>query len=707
MDGWHNANNAAVDGNVIQAGRIERLVMNVGGQAEPPKPDMLRINPEHLGFANRTAELAELDRLWRDAERAGKPLVVALSGMMGIGKSLTALRWAHRVREQFPGGIFVGDLRGSDPDGARTPGEVLGTFLGRLGLAGAALPPTEEERSAAFREITAHRRILLILDDAATAAQVLALLPSSPTSAVLVTSRRELTFLGGGVRPMRVEPFEEEAAIALLADSLGDSDSMGEGADSMGEGAEAEEAALRKLSEACGRHPMALQVAAAQLSGRVSISSYVDRIAPDLLRRLEVDGERPFEGAFELAYLALPPDQRHAYRLLGCHPGAEFSLPAAAALLDQPVPDAEELLRALSRAHLVAPVVRARYSIHALLRQHAKAKVSAGDDSRAALRRIVEHYHDFVMARDVVLSKRWRLSTRYEAVIPAHDGERAEDRALAELEEERETLSALVGIAVEVGLDDRAWQLCESLFTYYTDRNYFVDLIEILPVGIAAAERLGDHRALVRMHSHLGSACYAVAEYHAAREHFALSYEIAEVNGDDWGRQSAIEWIGLIHERNAEYDAALDCFERSRAIVERHFQPGRRRRPLALYRMHSGRVLTRAGRAAEAMPRLIEAYETFVELGEVANSAKLALSLAEAQLRGNDLAAASSWGRTALELCRAARMPADEAAALELLAELSARNGDEPTAAQRRREAAEILTVLGNRRAQALLARGS
>ncbi|MEV5538531.1 NB-ARC domain-containing protein [Saccharopolyspora shandongensis] len=693
MDEWHNANNADIAGNLLQVGRADQVVMNLGGHSEPLYPDMLTINPEHFGFTNREAELAQLDRLWRDAERAGKPLVVALSGMMGIGKSQTALRWAHQMRTEFPGGIFVGDLRGSDPAGPRTAGDVLGGFLGMLGLTGAALPATEHERAAAFCNVTAGRRILVILDDAHSAAQVRALLPSSPTSAVLVTSRRELTFLGGAVEPMRLAPFEEDAAIALLAGPLGNN-------------AEADEAALRKLSEACGRHPMALQVAAAQLPGRSSIASYVDRIAPDLLRRLEVDGERPFDGAFEFAYQSLSEDQQRAYRLLGCHPATEFSLEAAAALLDRPIEDAEELLLALSRANLLVPV-SGRYSIHVLLRQHAKAKITADDDSPAALRRIVEHYHDFLMARDIVLSKRRRLSPRYDAVRPAHEGERAAERALEELEAERETLSALVGIAVETRLDDRAWQLCESLFSYFTDRNYFVDLVEILPLGIAAAERLGDARALVRMHSHFGSACYAAGDYRAAQEQFELSYDIAEANYDDWGQQSAIEWIGLIHERREEYDEALSCFERSRDIVESHFPEDRRRRPLGLYRMHSGRVLTHAGRASEALPRLAEAFDFFVGLGEQANSAKVALSLAEAHLQLGDLAGALRWGRQALELCRAARMAADQAAALELLAELSARNGDVQAAADQRWEAAEILTVLGNRRAQALLARES
>ncbi|MCI2419998.1 NB-ARC domain-containing protein [Saccharopolyspora sp. K220] len=693
LDSWQNTNNADIAGNLLQVGRADQVVMNLGGHTEPPKPDMLTFNPEHFGFANRIAELAELDRLWRDAELAGSPLVVVLSGMPGIGKSLTALRWAHQMRAAFPGGIFVGDLRGSDPAGARTPAEVLGLFLGRLGLTGAALPPTEEERGAAFREITAQRRILMVLDDAGTAGQVRALLPSSPTSAVLVTSRRELTFLTGGIRAMRVAPFEEDSAIELLAGSLGDG--------------VAEVAALRKLSEACGRHPMALQVAAAQLRGRSAISSYVDRITPDLLRRLEADGENPLEGPFEFGYLALSRDQQLAYRLLSCHPATDFSLFAAAALLDRPAADAEDLLRALSQASLLVPVGDERYRIHALLRQHARAKLTAADDAWAARCRMVEYYHDFVMARDVVLSKRRRLSSRYEAVVPAHRGEGAADRALVELEAERETLSALVGIAAEVELFDRAWQLCESLFPYFNDRSYFADLIEIHQIGIRAAEELGDHKALVRMHSQYGSAFYAVGEYDGAMRQFERCYDIAEQYDDAWGQQSAIEWRGLVDERRGKLDAALECFERSREVVQTRFEPERRPRPLALYRMHSGRVLTHAGRAAEALPRLVEAFEFFTGLGELANSAKVALSLAEAELRSQDLAAAARWGREALELCRSARMPADQAAALELLSEISARKGDEQAAAAQRREAGEIFAVLGDRRAQALLGRES
>lgn len=690
MDGWQNTNSGDVVGSLLQVGRAEQLVMNLGGHPKPLYPDMLTFDPAHIGFTNRTAELAELDRLWAAANSAGRLLFALLTGMPGIGKSLTALRWAHQMRGEFPGGIFVADLRGSDPTGARTPSDVLGVFLGRLGLSSGALPATEEERGAAFREITAHRRILVVLDDAATAAQVRALLPSSPTSAVLVTSRRELTVLNRRVKPIPVGPFEDGPAIQLLADSL--------------DGVEVADAALRKLSKACGRHPMALQLIGAQLHGRSAISSYVDRVSADLLQRLESDEQRSLEAGFEFGYSMLSAKQQHAYRLLGCHPAPEFSLQAAAALWGCSAADADDLLAGLSRASVVVRA-GARYRFHPLYQQHARTKPVDGDERDAALRRMVEHYHDFAMARDVVVSKRRRLSDRYRQVVPAHTGKDALGKALDELEAERETLTAMVRIAADSRLDDRAWQLCETLFPFYNDRNHSADLIEIHQIGVEAAERLGDYEALVRMHSQYGSAFFGAGDYAAAMEQFDRSHDIAVQHGNAWGEQSAVEWRGMVHERRGNLDAALECFDRSRQIVETRFEPERQRRPLALYGMHSGRVLTHVKRETEAVPRLLAAFECFAELGEPANCAKVALSLAEAKLR--DHAEGMRWAQRSLELSRQARMPADQAAARELIAELSARGGDVEAALAQRREAGEILALLGNRRAQALLARGS
>jgi tetratricopeptide (TPR) repeat protein len=678
-----NSNSGPVR-NLVQAGTVNidvsKLLEQITGVKQSECPNMLPVDPEHAGFINRKDELDTLDRLWDESREAGAPLVVALSGIPGIGKTLTALRWAHRRCADFDGGVFVADLHGSDPAGPRTPGEILAGFLNMLGMSGGAMPATEDERAAAFREITRKRRVLVVLDDAATAAQVQALLPSSETSAVLVTSRRELTFLSGGVHPMRLDRFEDDAAIELLSKPLG----------------RAGEGTLRRLSEVCGRHPMALWVAAARLKDRASIDKAVEKLASNPLPRLEIDGENTLLAAFELGYDALTTDARHAYRTLGLHPGSEFSLEAAAALLGQDEDDTEDVLGELFRASLVDRLGDGRYGSHALLRQHARARLTSDDDRAAVLRRLVEHYHDFAMARDVVISRRRRLSTRYDAVTPAHTGEDAAERALAELTAEREALTASVAIAAECGLPDRAWQLCETLFPFLNDRGHLADLLEIHEIGLIAAKELDDPQAIVRMLSQHGSALCALGDLDAACERFAAALETAVAHDDAWGEQSAIEWQGLVHERRGEFEQALECFDRSVAVVKSRFPEDRRSRPTALYRMHSGRVLIFLDRFDEAIPRLRAAHERFTELGEVANRAKTAVGLGWVNLAG-DLGEAKKWGELALELFGSARMPRDMAETFELLAEVSARTGDVDKAAEHRREASDIRAVLGDR----------
>jgi hypothetical protein len=77
------------------------------------------------------------------------------------------------------------------------PLEVLGRYLRALGMAAAAVPADLEEASAAFRSRVAGRRLLVVLDNAAEAAQVRPLLPAAAGCGVLVTSRQALASLDG------------------------------------------------------------------------------------------------------------------------------------------------------------------------------------------------------------------------------------------------------------------------------------------------------------------------------------------------------------------------------------------------------------------------------------------------------------------------------------------------------------------------------
>ena len=135
------------------------------GDLTTPVPHRLPADTSH--FVGRAEELRQLSELLDSATEDGGTVVIsAVSGTAGVGKTALALRWAHRVRGEFPDGQLYVNLRGYDPDQPLSPGHALAGFLRALGVAGAEIPPEVDERAAAYRSLLDRRRILVVLDNA-------------------------------------------------------------------------------------------------------------------------------------------------------------------------------------------------------------------------------------------------------------------------------------------------------------------------------------------------------------------------------------------------------------------------------------------------------------------------------------------------------------------------------------------------------------
>lgn len=108
--------------------------------------------------------------------------------MGGVGKTALALRTGHAVMGSFPDGQLYAELR--TPCGAPgDPADVLAGFLTSLGVPHERLPASVSDRAALFRTLLSDRAVLVVLDNAATVAQVEPLLPGADQCAVLVTAR--------------------------------------------------------------------------------------------------------------------------------------------------------------------------------------------------------------------------------------------------------------------------------------------------------------------------------------------------------------------------------------------------------------------------------------------------------------------------------------------------------------------------------------
>ena len=305
-------------------------------------------------FTGRSAELAWLDASMPVALRSavnGPVVISAVSGSAGAGKTALALRWAHRAAEHFPDGQLYVNLRGYDLEQPVSAPEALAGFLRALGVASRDIPAQEAERAARYRSLLAGRRMLVVLDNAATEAQVRPLLPGKAGVMVLVTSRDSLPGLVArdGARRLELDVLPAADAVALLSALIGDR-------------VDADPGAARTLAEQCARLPLALRVAAELAAARpqIPLATLTAELAGEegRLDLLDAGGDQraAVTSVFSWSYCQLPLAAARMFRMLGLHPSPSFDCFAAAALSGTGLDEATRLLADLVRAHLIQRV---------------------------------------------------------------------------------------------------------------------------------------------------------------------------------------------------------------------------------------------------------------------------------------------------------------------------------------------------------------
>jgi DNA-binding SARP family transcriptional activator len=323
------------------------------------------------GFVGRVTALAALDRLIDDGRSAGPLPVGLVTGGVGVGKTGLAVHWAHRVAGAFPDGQLFVDLEGWDDQTSADPGAVLGGFLRALGVAGERIPSASGERAALYRSVVDGRRMLIVLDDASSYAQIAPLLPGSGSCAVLVTGQGHLGELLNHhcATRVRLSALSAEEAVELLGRVVGAAR------------VDADLAGAARLAELCDRLPLALRIAGARLIARPhwTIGHLVDLLSgPDRLDLLR-QGNRDIRARLLASYRKLDDGAAMLFRLLGTRdPDQELSGVACAILLGTSRAETEYRLESLVDSELVEAIERVhdpisvRYRIHGLLRLFAQ-----------------------------------------------------------------------------------------------------------------------------------------------------------------------------------------------------------------------------------------------------------------------------------------------------------------------------------------------
>ena len=532
---------------------------------KPAAPIPAQLPMDVPGFTGRETELARLDASLAGLADAPTAVVVsAVSGTAGVGKTALAVHWAHRVADRFPDGQLYVDLRGYGATEPLRPIDALAQLLHALGAPADRVPVDTDEAAALYRSLLAGRRMLVVLDNAATAEQIRPLLPGHGC-VVLVTSRDRLTGLAArdGAHCLAVDVLTEPDAMALLRRLLG------------AELTDAEPEAARQLALDCARLPLALRIAAANLASGPydSVSSYLAELrTAGTLAGLSADSDdRAAVGAaFGHSYRRLTVEARLVFRRLGLVPGPELTAGAAAALVGAGEEEVRPILRQLAAVHLVAPVTVGRYTFHDLLRQYAKQRALADDGEAACAAAVDRLYQWYLSWVDAAARHLYANKVRLPlpvTVSPAVFPDPA--AALAWLEAERPNLVAAVRQAAEHGPRPAAWRLADALRGFFWMRVYLVDWLAVARVGLAAAAQDGDAMARAAGHLNLASVHLRQNRYRQAIAHHRRCVALAERARWWTAMAGALSNIGSAYRQLGDNDEAVSHHLRALDIRRR------------------------------------------------------------------------------------------------------------------------------------------
>ncbi|MCP2269425.1 putative ATPase [Actinokineospora diospyrosa] len=603
----------------------------------------------------------------------GRAGLVVLTGTGGVGKTAMAVTWSTRNTDRFRDGQLYADLRGFSATSALPTEQALSGFLRALGTPPERVPVDLAEQTALFRSLTARRQMLVVLDNALSAAQVRPLVPASEDSIVLVTSRLRLSGLHmDGAEFIELPPLPHEQAVNLIVRSLG-TRRVDDERDEVGE-----------LVELCGGLPIALRVAGARLAARPRwpVSRVVAELSDERnrLARLSLEDDSSITATFDLSYQALADEEARLYRLASTHPGPEFGVGVAAAAAGMPEDDAEDALQALVDASLLEELDANRYRYHDLVRLHARDHAEQGGDEAEQARRAIAQWflEQATRANLVVIPNRWRISPVADRLEgPGKAFENSGD-AVEWLDGQLPNLLAVLEDTDARGWDDLAWQVCEALWEIFLHRKHYGQWIASHEIGIAAAHRCAAKDAEARLRCQLGRAYLDLHRFDDAERECRIAQELAQRTGHQRNESVALNQLGMAEEGQGDVDAAIAWYRKSLAIEE---ELGIARGVALRYR-RIGEALLGANRLAEAAVELKTASVKLAAVSDWMNQAKVDVALARIEAADGAFDTAARRIEEALALLRGSGSATYQVTALLALGEVREQQGDR-TAAER------------------------
>jgi hypothetical protein len=264
------------------------------------------------------------------------------------------------------------------------PRAELSALLLAAGVPRPEIPDELDERAKAWRHWTAEHKVLLLLDDARDAEQVIPLLPGTAGNLVLITTRHWMAALPDAT-DVPVKPMPDVDAARLFA------------AVASRPGIEPASPGVTDLLDIFGECRLSSPPLAAQLKLHRTwwpsdLRASIDREGGPL--GVRVSDRDTVRDALNLSYQNLSAPLRQLFRYLALHPGPDIDAYTAAALVDGSPANVGSHLGDLFAYHLIDELRPERYKFHALIRDYALERVrdDSASEREAAERRLLGYY---------------------------------------------------------------------------------------------------------------------------------------------------------------------------------------------------------------------------------------------------------------------------------------------------------------------------
>lgn len=629
----------------VELRTIEQAILDddpallVGSAADSRASQVLPVPaqlPRDVGdFTGRALYVSELtDRMVPDGP------VLTITGMAGVGKTALALRAAHAKATSFPDGQLYVDLRGGDD--VLDPGHVLYRFLIALGVPGSAIPDGTEERAASYRSHLSRRRMIVVLDNAASEEQIRPLIPGGAHCSVLITSRDRLSGLASA-HVVDLDVFEPDEAVDLLGRVLND--------ERVGNDPEAAD----ELCALCGYVPLAVRIAGARLASRPhwSLGRFVELLGDERRRLDELKaGDLAVRSSLALSYAGLDPDARRALRLLGSCRVPSFAEWGVAAALGMSPEKGSAHLAALIDAHLVESIGtdatgQSRYKLHDLVALFAAERGEVEDEPTVRAEAMSRVAGAWLAIAEVATervpgpcyatihgpARRWQLPTGLVDDLLADP--------MAWFDAERDSMMVVVDKAAASGRDDLAWDLAGCLVRYLDVRGRYSDYRRVFESALAACQRAGNvlgEAVMLRGLAEL-SAWHEPEQQGPAmpslHERAQRLYDLFGSVGERRGMADALVMRTWGFVSQGEVERALDVAQQAIDLADQVDYLGGRARGYHV----KGLAAYFAGRADEAVKSLIRATEVADELGNARFQITATQFLGAVKVAAGDVAA--------------------------------------------------------------------